>query len=79
MFHRRGELSYRALCCAENAELDDCSMTSTDGTAVPATGRRNREDENEEDGREQFRLISVIDFIEVRYSLLYFDWTLTVR
>jgi hypothetical protein len=54
-------------------------MTSTDGTAVPATERRTREDENEEDGQEQFRLISVVDLIEVRYSLSYYDWTLTAQ
>jgi hypothetical protein len=78
-YHQRGEPGHRALCCAENAELDDCSMSSTDGTAVPATEKRHWEDENEEDGREQFRLISVVDYIEVRYSLSYYDWMLIAQ
>jgi hypothetical protein len=76
-YHQRGEPGFPALFVLRMLNLTIIWWHSTDGT-VP-TERRGSEDENEEDGREQFRLISVVDMIDVRFFSSHYDWTLTAE
>jgi hypothetical protein len=58
------------------------SRSLTTGRAVlPVAGQQNGKKESEEDGREQFRLISVIDVIGVSHSssLILIDLELTIH